>query len=53
MGSRMGDPGSDGGQDMRDGLVAMQMNGNLQLLGVRRQGGIWPETREVPQESMG
>ena len=37
-GKEMGDSGPGVGKDKRDGHMAMKMNGNLQLMGVRRWG---------------
>jgi hypothetical protein len=38
MGKGMGCSGSCVGKDRRDGKMAMKMNGNLQLTGVKRWG---------------
>ena len=59
MGKGMRDSGSGMGKDRRDVCMAMKMNGNLQLLGVRGwEMGIYRRQRETwdnggAQESMG
>jgi hypothetical protein len=40
MGRGMWGLGSGVGKDRREAQIVMKMNGNLQLLGVRRWGGI-------------
>jgi len=49
VGQGMGGSGSGVGKDRRDGLMAMKMNGTLQLPGVRRgRGGRIFRTRQRP-----